>query len=62
MDTQIFHNSLKGVKFVTLETDVLWLHIALGHCSAHLPFSWSSRIFLIVENISVVALSLASFD
>jgi hypothetical protein len=32
------YNSLKGVKFVPLEMEVLWLHTTLGGCSAHLPF------------------------
>jgi hypothetical protein len=32
------YNNLKGVNFVALQMEVLWLHTALGNSSAHLPF------------------------
>jgi hypothetical protein len=56
------YQSLNVVNFFALEMDVLWLHTALCISSAHLPFAWSSRIFLIAENISVFSLSTALFD
>jgi hypothetical protein len=56
------YKSLKGVNFVALQTEVLWLHIALGSSSAHLPFGWSSSIFLIAVNITAFAFSTALFD
>jgi hypothetical protein len=31
------YKSLKGVKFVALEIDVLWVHTALSNSSAHFP-------------------------
>jgi hypothetical protein len=43
------YSSLKGVEFVALEMDVLWLHTALGNSTHHLPFNWSSRIFLLLR-------------
>jgi hypothetical protein len=51
------YNNLKGVKFITLQTEVLWLHTALGNSSAHLPFGLSSNIFLLLR-ISVCLISL----
>jgi hypothetical protein len=51
-----------GVKFVALQTVVLWLHIALGMTSAHLPFVLPSSIFLIALNIKVLGLSTALLD
>jgi hypothetical protein len=32
------YNYFKGVNFVTLRAEVLWLHTALSNSSAHLPF------------------------
>jgi hypothetical protein len=51
-----------GVKFVTLHTVVLWLHIAIGMISAHLPFFSPSSIFLIPLKIREIALSTAPLD
>jgi hypothetical protein len=51
------HNSLKGVKFVALQMEVLWLHTALGNSFAYMPFGWSSNMFFITDNISALALS-----
>jgi hypothetical protein len=48
--------SQNGVKFVTLETVVVWLHTTLGMTSAHLHFFSPSSIFLIASNIWVLAL------
>jgi hypothetical protein len=56
------YNSLKGVKFVALEAEVLWLHMALGSSSTHLPFGWSSRIFLIAKNTNAFTLFTALLD
>jgi hypothetical protein len=33
------YSNLKGVNFIVLQTEVLWLHIALGNSSTHMPFS-----------------------
>jgi hypothetical protein len=33
------YKSLKGVKFVDMETDVLWLHTTLGNSYAHFSFT-----------------------
>jgi hypothetical protein len=52
----------KGVKFVALETVVLWLHTAVGMTSAHFPFFSPSNIFFIASNIRELALSTAAFD
>jgi hypothetical protein len=54
--------SRNGVKFVTLETIVSWLHTALIMTSAHLLFFSPSSIFLIASNIRVLALSTAPLD
>jgi hypothetical protein len=54
--------SQNGVKFVILETVVLWLHTALGMTSVHLPFFPPWSIFLIASNIRALALSIAPFD
>jgi hypothetical protein len=54
--------SQNGVKFVALETIVLWLHTALGMTSANLPFFSLSSIFLIASNIRALALSTVPLD
>jgi hypothetical protein len=51
-----------GVKFVALHTVVLWLHVAIGMTSSHLPFFSPSSIFLIASKIREFALSTASLD
>jgi hypothetical protein len=51
-----------GVKFVALETIVLWLHTSLGMDFAHLPFFSPSSIFLIASNIKALALSTTPLD
>jgi hypothetical protein len=56
------YNNLKGVNFVALQTEVLWLHTTLGNSSVHLPFDWSSNIFFIAENINVFAFSTSLLD
>jgi hypothetical protein len=56
------YNNLKGVKFVTLQTEVLWLHTVIGNSSAHFSVSWSSNIFFIAENISAFAFSTTPLD
>jgi hypothetical protein len=43
------YNNIKGVNFVTLQMKVLWLHTVLSNSSAHLPFGWSSNIFLLLR-------------
>jgi hypothetical protein len=52
----------KGVKPIALDTVVLWDQITLGNSSAHLPFFWSNKHFLIPKNISPFALSTAPLD
>jgi hypothetical protein len=52
----------KGVKFIALETVVLWLHTAVGMTSIHFPFFSPSNIFFIALNIRELALSTAPFD
>jgi hypothetical protein len=56
------YNNLNGVNLVALQTEVLWLHTALDSSYAHLPFGWSSNIFLTVENMSAFAFSTAPLD
>jgi hypothetical protein len=56
------NNNRKGVKFVALETIVLWLHTAFDKILAHLPFLSPSRIFSIASNISALALSTTLLD
>jgi hypothetical protein len=51
-----------GVKFVSLQTIVLWLHTILGMIFTHLLFFSSSSIFLIASNIKALALSTALLD
>jgi len=51
--------SLKGVKFVALDAEVLWLQTAFGNSSAHFPFFSPSRLFLIDSKIRALALSTA---
>jgi hypothetical protein len=52
----------KGVKFIALETIVLWLHTVVGMTFAHFPFFSPSNIFFIASNIRELALSTAPFD
>jgi hypothetical protein len=33
------YSNLKGVDFVALQMEVLWLHTTLGNSSTHLPFN-----------------------
>jgi hypothetical protein len=51
-----------GVKFVALQTTVLWLYTAVGMTSAHFPFFSPSSIFFIALKIKELALSTAPFD
>jgi hypothetical protein len=46
------------VKFVALQTVVLWLYTAFGMTSTYLPFFSPSSIFLVASNIKVLALFL----
>jgi hypothetical protein len=54
--------SRKGVKFVALQTVVLWLHTVVGMTSAHFSFFSPSNIFFIASNIRELALSITPFD
>jgi hypothetical protein len=51
----------KGVKFVALQTVVLWLHTVVGMTSAHFPFFSPSNIFLIDSKIRELSLSTTTF-
>jgi hypothetical protein len=51
-----------GVKFVALQTVVLWLDTAIGMTSTHFPFFSPSNIFFIAWKIKQFAFSTASFD
>jgi hypothetical protein len=51
-----------GVKFVALQTVVLWLHSALGITFAHLHFFSPSSILLIALNTKALTLSTAPLD
>jgi hypothetical protein len=52
----------KGVKFVALDTVMLWLHTAVGITSAHFPFFSPCNILLIALKIKELDLLTASFD
>jgi hypothetical protein len=54
--------SQKGVKFIALQTVVLWLHTTVGITSDHFSFFSPSNIFFIALNIRELALSTAPFD
>jgi hypothetical protein len=56
------YSNLKGVNFVALQTEVLWLHTALSNSSTYLPFGWSSNIFFMAVNISAFAFSTTPLD
>jgi hypothetical protein len=51
-----------GVKFVALQTIILWLHTALGMASVNFPFFSLFSIFLIDSNIKALVLSTAPLD
>jgi hypothetical protein len=50
------------VKFVALQTVVLWLQTAVGMTFAHFPFFSPSNIFFIATKIREFAFSTAPFD
>jgi hypothetical protein len=54
--------SQNGVKFVALQTVVLWLHTDCGMTSVHLSFFLPTSIFPIASNIKVLALFTAPLD
>jgi hypothetical protein len=56
------NKSLKGVEFVAMDTEVLWLQTAFGITSAYLPFFSPSRHFLIASKIKAFARSTALLD
>jgi hypothetical protein len=55
----VLYINRNGVKFVALQTIVLWPHTAFSMTSAHLPFFSPSNIFLIASNIKALSLSTA---
>jgi hypothetical protein len=54
------NRSLKGDRFIVVDTAVLWLHTAFGITSADLPFFLPLRDFLIASKIRVFAHSIVS--
>ena len=56
------YSSLEGVDFVALDAEVLGDQITFGSSSAHFPFFWSKRYFLMLVKIIPLALSTASLD
>jgi hypothetical protein len=54
--------SRKGVKFIALQTMVLWLHTVVGMTSSHFPFFSPSNIFFIDSKTRELAFSTAPFD
>jgi hypothetical protein len=56
------HISQNVVKFIAIQTMVLWLHTVVGMTSTHFPFFSPSNIFFIASKIRELALSTTPFD